>query len=297
MNVKVKNLNLNYGAHAALKNITFELNEPKIYGLIGRNGAGKTSLLTFLASFHEPTTGSITINGEIPFENAKIMQQVSFLYDKDYKEESDKALAMLQYVQRYRPNFDMEYAEYLIKRFKLDTTKPIKGYSKGMQSALNVIIGLASRTPITIFDEVYLGMDAPSREIFYNELLKDQQNYPRIIILSTHLVSEMDHLFDEVMILNEGELVLHEGYDSLISQGVSITGNGELVDEFVQAKKQISVQQLGATKSVMVYGELSDQERKVAIDKGLEIGQVSLQDLFIHLTKEDGENETNEDFS
>src|SRR5690625_2018926 len=163
MNVKAENIQLDYGNHVALKNISFELKQDKIYGLLGRNGAGKTSLLSLLASFREPTTGNLTINGETPFENAFIMQNVSFLYDKDYKDESDNIIQMLQHIQQYRPHFDMEYAEYLIDRFKLDRKKPIKQYSKGMQSSLNVIIGLASRSPLTILDEVYLGMDASAR--------------------------------------------------------------------------------------------------------------------------------------
>ena len=292
MNVTIENLSFRYGNHEALKDITFELNNNKIYGLLGRNGAGKTSLLSIIASFREPSIGRITIDGEVPFENAKMMQQVAFLYNKDYKDESDHVKAVLQNVQQYRPNFDMDYAEYLIGQFKLDQKKPIKKFSKGMQSALNVTIGLASRTPVTIFDEVYLGMDTPSRDIFYKELLKDQQNHPRIVILSTHLVSEMDYLFDEVILLNQGEILLQEDCDSLMSKGVTITGNREIVDDFVQLKKKLNTQHLGDTKSVMVYEELRDEERTIALEKGLDIAPISLHDLFIHLTKGEDEYET-----
>ncbi|WP_068677306.1 ATP-binding cassette domain-containing protein [Oceanobacillus sp. Castelsardo] len=291
MNIKMDKLSLHFGNHKALEDITFELNEKKIYGLLGRNGAGKTSLLSIIASFREPTSGLLTINGEVPFENSKIMQQVAFLYDKDYKDESDNIIKMLQGVQRYRPNFDMEYAEYLIQRFKLDTKKPINKLSKGMQSTVNVIIGLASRTPLTIFDEVYLGMDAPARDTFYKELLKDQESHPRIIILSTHLVSEMDYLFDEVILIKSGKFLLQEDYDSLTSKGVRITGDQELVEELVQTKVQLNEEQLGNTKSVMIYGELTNHERKMAMDQGLDLGPVSLHDLFIHLTEEENVDE------
>ncbi|WP_078382069.1 ATP-binding cassette domain-containing protein [Sutcliffiella halmapala] len=287
MKVRAENLQLKYGNQLALKDINFELSGEKIYGLLGRNGAGKTSLLSMLASFREPTSGSITINGETPFENADIMQQVAFLYSKDYKDESDNVIAMLDGVQRYRPHFDRDYASYLVDRFKLDKKKPIKQFSKGMQSAVSIIIGLASRAPITILDEVYLGLDAPSRDIFYKELLEDQERHPRIIILSTHLVSEMDYLFDEVIILDKGTILLQEDYDSLITKGATITGNAALVDDFVRTKKQMNVQQLGNTKAVMVYGELSEQERQVALGKGLEVAPVSLHEMFVHLTEEE----------
>lgn len=287
MNVKAENIQLDYGNHVALKNISFELKQDKIYGLLGRNGAGKTSLLSLLASFREPTTGNLTINGETPFENAFIMQNVSFLYDKDYKDESDNIIQMLQHIQQYRPHFDMEYAEYLIDRFKLDRKKPIKQYSKGMQSSLNVIIGLASRSPLTILDEVYLGMDAPAREIFYKEILEEQERHPRMFILSTHLVSEMDYLFDEVIFLDKGSILLQEEIDTLSSRGAKIIGNKQIVNDFIHSKQVINTEQLGDTVSVTIYGEISDEEMTLALEKGLDIRPVSLQDLFVYMTEEE----------
>ncbi len=289
MTIKVKNLSLHYRNHTALHDINFALTEKKIYGLLGRNGAGKTSLLSILASFNEQSSGSLTINEKTPFENANIMQQVAFLYDKDYKDESDKIVSLLQDVQQYRPNFDMDYAKKLVAKFKLPKDKAVKHFSKGMQSALNVIIGLAGRTPITIFDEVYLGMDAPSRDIFYKEVLADQQEHPRMIILSTHLVSEMDYLFDDVLLLNNGKLLLHEEYDTLLAKGASITGSKEIVEEFVKDMEQIHETQLGGTKSVMVYGTLREEEKQAALAKGLEIAPLSLHELFVHLTEEEAE--------
>lgn len=287
MSIKIDNVSLQFGNFYALKKISLELSDNKIFGLLGRNGAGKTSLLSLIASFREPTSGSISINGETPFENEKIMEQVLFMYSKNYGEETDNIKKMLDSVQSYRPNFDRKYAEYLVDKFKLDRKKPIKKFSKGMQSALNVTIGLAARAPITILDEVYLGMDAPSRDFFYKELLKEQENHPRIFILSTHLVSEMDYLFDEVILLNEGEIMLHEEYDSFVSKGVIITGEASIVDSFVQGKNRLNEQVLGRTKSVAIYGELHEEERKLALNQDLEIAPISLQDLFIHLTKEE----------
>ncbi|QCR32246.1 ABC transporter ATP-binding protein [Lysinibacillus sp. SGAir0095] len=285
LRIEVKNLSFQYRKQDALKDITFTVNENKVYGLLGRNGAGKTTLLSLLASFCEPSSGSITINGENPFENAKIMQHVNFVYNKDFREEADTLKNTLEDVRRYRPYFDLEYADHLIQKFKLAKDKPLKQLSKGMQSAVSVTIGLASRAPITIFDEAYNGMDAPTREIFYQELLEDQSEHPRIIIMSTHLVSEMDYLFDEVLILNKGELVIQEEYETLITKGASFTGSAEIVDSFVQPMNQLNTKQLGSTKSVMVYGEISETVRKEAQVKGLEVGPISLQDLFIHLTE------------
>lgn len=285
--VEVKDLSLKYKKFEALKNISFTLEDGKIYGLIGRNGAGKTSLLSLLASLREATEGTIKIAGENPFENAKIMQNVTFVHETNYSEEGSKALHYLTLATQFYPNFDPEYANYLIKRFKLPTNKPVNKLSKGMQSVLDVIIGLASRAPITIFDEAYLGMDAPTRKIFYQEVLEDQEKYPRIIILSTHLVSEMDFLFDEVLILHKGSLLVKEDYETLVSRGATITGSASEIDAFVAGKRVIGSQQLGNTKAVTIYEKNMDEIEEEARRNGLSVGPISLQDLFIYLTDDE----------
>lgn len=287
MNIKAINLNLSYGSDDILHDINLEINEPKIYGVLGRNGVGKTSLLSLIGSFREPTSGQILINGEEPFENARLMQEITFMYDKDYTGETDPPSRILKDMNRYRPHFDLEYGMELIRKFKLEGKKSIAKLSKGKQSAFNVVVGLASRSPITIFDEVYLGMDSPARDIFYKELLKDQQLHPRIIILSTHLVSEMDYLFDEVIIIKEGRILLKEPYDEIVSRGVTVTGSKQAVDEFVEGKEVLNEEQLGDTRSVTIYGNLSEAEQVRAIELGLHVDPVSLHDLFIQLTKEE----------
>ncbi|HBI03803.1 MAG TPA: ABC transporter [Paenibacillaceae bacterium] len=284
--VEVKDVSLNYHEVAALKNISFTLEKGKIYGLLGRNGAGKTSLLSLLASLREQTGGTIRILGDAPFENPEVMQDVVFIYEKDNKDESEKVIGMLKFAERYRPHFNMDYAMDLVKGFNLPLNKAVKKLSKGQQSALFVTIGLASRCPLTIFDEAYLGMDAPTREIFYKELLEDQSNHPRTIIISTHLVSEMDYLFDEVLIIDKGTLILQEENETLISRGATITGTANEVDQFVKGLRKLNEQQLGNTKRVVIYGALSKEQRNEAKEKGLEVGVISLQDLFIHLTGE-----------
>lgn len=287
MKIKATHLQLTYGREKALHDMSFEINEPKIYGLLGRNGAGKTSLLSIIGSFREATSGELLINDEVPFENARIMQDVIFMYDKDFTGETDSPSAIVEHIHRYRPHFDLDYARELIKKFKLEGKKSVAKLSKGKQSAFNVVVGLASRAPITIFDEVYLGMDAPARDTFYKELLKDQELHPRIIIMSTHLVSEMDYLFDEVIIIDQGKIILQESYENVVSLGATVVGSKDVVEAFATGKDILNEEQLGDTKSITLYGELNEIDRRSASELGLSIGPVSLQDLFIQLTKED----------
>ena len=284
--VELRNIHVSYKEFEALSDITFTLEDEKIYGLIGRNGAGKTSLLSLLAAYRKTTSGEIKIDGVNIFENEKAMAQVTFVHQTDYKDEYDTIIQSFELAERYRPTFDRKYAEQLVELFQLPTNKPLRKLSTGMQSAFNVTIGLANRTPITIFDEAYQGMDAPTREIFYKEILEEQARYPRLFILSTHLVSEMEYLFDEVLIIHKGKLVVQEEMDSLLQKGFSVTGAIRDVEGVVTGLNVVSEQQLGGTKSVMVYGKLPKEKEDDIKRKGLEIGNVSLQDLFIQLTME-----------
>lgn len=284
MDVTFDKVSMKFGDFTAIKDLSFTLQGGKIHGLLGRNGAGKSTLLALLASFMEPTSGKISVGGASPFENAPVMEQVTMVFDADYRNETETVKGLLEAAERYRPNYDAAFAAKLVELFGLPLKKQIRHLSRGMQAAFNVTLGLANRSPLTIYDEAYLGMDAPTRDIFYRELLEDQSANPRTIIFSTHYVSEMDYLFDEVLIIDQGGLVVQEPYDTLVSKGVTITGAASAVDEFTQGLKLLGTQQLGGTKSVTVYGELSDGQRLAAMRQGLEIGPVSLQDLFIHLT-------------
>ena len=289
--IEAKDVSVRYKDFTAIDQVSFQLASGKTHGLLGRNGAGKTSLLSVLSAFRKTDTGSLIIDGEDPFENPRIMQNTIFIFDqhKDLEYSYDKVGETFKEMAYFRPNFDETLALQLAEKFKLPLNKKVNQLSKGKKSAFQAIIGLASRAPLTIFDEAYLGMDAPTRETFYNEILNDQEKHPRTIIFSTHLVSETDYLFDEVLMIHNGKVLLQDAYEQVISKGFSITGSLEQVDDFTKELEVLNSQLLGGTKSVMVYGQLSEQQRYAANQAGLDIGPLSLHDLFVHLTKEEKE--------
>lgn len=267
-----------------LKNISLSLETNKIYGLLGRNGAGKTSLLSLLASFAQATSGRVAIDGVSVFENENLMENIIFIRDIKL-DESEKVWKYIKQTAAFRPNFDEDYAKALMQRFRLPEDVAVSSLSRGMMSAMHVVIGLASRCAITIFDEAYLGMDAPARVKFYEEVLNDYMEHPRTIILSTHLISEMESMFEGVIIIDQGEIVINEDLDTFTSRGVTVTGPIEEVDAFTIGKTVLKEQVLGNTKQAMVYGQLSEEEKQRA--NGLQLAQITLQELFIHLTKEE----------
>lgn len=288
LDIEVRGLGVSYGREKAVEGVSLKLPGGKIYGLLGRNGSGKTSLLSVLASFREQSEGEVRIGGEAPFENAAIVNQVCFIQENGHITEGYRIKDAIKLAASCWPNWDDEMAQRLLEHYQLPQKKRIQSLSRGMKSALGVTIGLASRAPITIFDEVYLGMDAPSRYSFYEELLRDYMEHPRTFILSTHLIDEVSNLFEEVLILDQGRLLLQEETESLRQRGVSVTGPAALVDEFAAGLNILGEQRLGGMKSVTVFGELGPERERQAHAQGLELGPVPLQDLFVHLTKKGG---------
>ncbi|KKK34893.1 ABC transporter [Salinicoccus sediminis] len=284
--LKLEKVSLDIKKDNILEDISVEMETGKIYGLIGRNGAGKTSILSLVASFRKPTKGTLTIDGVDPYENEKLMPKVDFLYEVDYSDEYDTAGKMFRMTKRYKVDFDMDYALELMEGFGAPVDKALHKMSKGQQAAVNAAIGLASGSQVTIFDEVTNGMDAPSREYFYRQVLAAKEKSSRIFILSTHIVSEMDYLFDEVIIVHHGRVTLQEPLDVLLERGFRVSGPEEKVAQFTAGKELLSTERLGPIRSDMVLGRLSEAELQEIDRLYLDISTVKLQDLFIRLTED-----------
>lgn len=284
MKIELRNVSLHFGKSVALQDVSLQLEPDKVYGLLGRNGAGKTSMLSLLASFRRPTAGTVLVDGEDPFENDRLMSKIALIWNKKREDEDEKVGGMLEFAAAYRPNWDDDYARHLTDRFNLPRDTPVKALSRGMLAAMDVVIGLASRTEITMMDEAYLGLDAAYRKIFFQELMEDYIHQPRTFILSTHYIGEVEHLLEDVIILHQGGLMMHSKTEDLLNCGVRVTGEAKKVEEFVAGKRVLSAQSLGNTRSVVLYETLSSEDRGIAAGKGLTLERPPLQDLFVYLT-------------
>jgi ABC-2 type transport system ATP-binding protein len=287
--VEAAGLRLRYGDVTALDNLSFGLPGGRIYGLLGRNGSGKTSLLSVLAGFRKASAGSALIDGQPVFENPRSTRRVCLIRETgDTGDKDEKVSEALDTASRLRVGWDGDYADALVERFQIPRGMKLGQLSLGQRSALGMIFGLAARAPVTLLDESHLGMDAPSRAAFSDELLSDFMARPRTIVISTHLIDELSPLFEEVLIIDQGRLVLQDETESLRARGADVTGPAEAVDRFVAGRTVLRERQLGRTKSAMVYGGLDERHRREARDAGLDLGPVALQDLFVHLTQPSG---------
>jgi ABC-2 type transport system ATP-binding protein len=290
LGVRTENLTVEFGGVPALNGLDLRLAPGKIHGLLGRNGSGKSTLAATLAGFRQPSDGRVLIESDEfdqarePYEDAIVTSRVCLIRESGDLTDAAPVKHVLGLAGSLRPYWDAEVAGELLDKFEVATGKKVQKLSRGKKSALGVVLGIASRAPLTIFDESYLGMDVPSRNLFYDALLADYAEVPRTIVLSTHLVSEVSALLEEVVILDEGRLVTQAPVDSLRGRGASIVGPTALVDELTADLAVLAEQRLGGTKSTTVLGDLDDALLAKARSGGLEIGPVGLQELFVHLT-------------
>ncbi|WP_282940651.1 ABC transporter ATP-binding protein [Paenibacillus sp. RC67] len=282
--VEVQGLSKSYGSVKAVDNISFVIESGKIYGLLGRNGAGKTTIMHMITAQLFPTHGDVKVFGEAPYENNGVLSQICFIKESQKYPEHYRIEDIMKLAPTLFPNWDEEFAYSLIEEFQLPLKRRIKKLSRGMLSSVGIVIGLASRAPLTIFDEPYLGLDAVARGLFYDRLLEDYAAYPRTIILSTHLIDEVSRMLEHVIVIDKGKLILDEEADSLRGQAVAVAGAASVVDAFIAGKQIISSEPFGALVTATIMGSLSDEERRRAADQGLELVPVSLQQLVVHLT-------------
>lgn len=282
--VEVTHLEKSYGTFNAVESISFSIEENKIYGLLGRNGAGKTTLMNMISAQIFPTAGDLKVFGEAPYENNKVLNQICFIKEGQKYPDNFRVIDVLEVAKVLFPKWDADFANILMKDFNLPLKQRIKKLSRGMLSAVGVIIGLASRAPLTIFDEPYLGLDAVARGIFYDKLMEDYAEHPRTVILSTHLIDEVSNLLEHILVIDNGKLIINQEADELRGMALTVTGQAAKVEAFLIGKETVHREPFGGLLSATVIQTNDNFDHKQAAANGLEITPVSLQQLIVHLT-------------
>ncbi|RXZ78641.1 ABC transporter ATP-binding protein [Paenibacillaceae bacterium] len=287
--VQVRQLSKIYGKTHAIDNVSFTIEENKIYGLLGRNGAGKTTIMHIITAQLFETSGEVTVFGEHPYENNNVLRQICFIKESQKYPDNFKVADVLQIAPTFFPNWDKTLAESLVEDFRLPLKQKVKNLSRGMLSSVGIIVGLASRAPLTIFDEPYIGLDAVARTMFYDRLLEDYAEHPRTIILSTHLIDEVSQLLEHVIVIDQGRILINEETETLRGRAVNITGATAKVEAFTQGREIIHKEPFGGMSSITIMGGLSTEDRKQAAGSSLELTPVSLQQMIVHLTSSSGD--------
>ncbi|EMI9086851.1 MULTISPECIES: ABC transporter ATP-binding protein [Bacillus] len=219
--LKIENLWKRYGLKAVIRELNIEITEGKIIGLVGDNGSGKTTLLKMIAGLQHPSEGSITIAGKkVGLETKEI---VSFMSDKPVFDDWMTVKDSLFFYRDFYKDFDIQKAVDTIAEFKIPLEEKITALSKGMVEKLQIILTFSRKAKLYVLDEPLGGIDLVSREHVL-ELILQFYREDCTILIATHLIGEVENIFDEVIFLKDGESVLHENVEELrFQRGKAVT--------------------------------------------------------------------------
>ena len=284
--VTINHLTKYYGDVCALQDVSLTLPENKIVGLLGRNGAGKTTLLNLMTNRLFPSSGEILIDGLPVRENNAALSRIYYMSEQTLFPESMRVSQAFQWTARFFPSFDSEYAKGLCDLFGLKPHKRIKALSTGYTSIAKLIMALAVNTPVVIYDEPVLGLDANHRELFYKELLANYMQHPKTVVLSTHIIEEIADLLEEVIIIKDQKIAVHQSVEELLCTAYQVSGPENAVNEYLLTHQSIHFETLGGFAAATILGTPGCEDLSQMEGLGLQKQGVELQKLFIHLTGE-----------
>lgn len=213
--LKCTDLKKSYFRKVALNGLDLEIKRGKIMGLLGPNGSGKTTFLKITAGILSPSSGEILINGNKP--GTKTKAQVSYLPDRDYLYKWMRISDAVDFFKDMYDDFDGEKAEELLKFMDLNEDSRVRELSKGMSEKLYLTLVLSRKSQLYVLDEPLGGVDLTTREKILDAILKNYTESSSILI-TTHLVSDIERLFDDVAFISEGRIILSGNAEELRSE-------------------------------------------------------------------------------
>jgi len=284
MNVVIlQDLVKRYRDKNALRGINLELQENCIVGLIGRNGAGMTMLLRTLAGYLRPTKGTVLVFGEKPFDNIRVLSDIMYMDDDRFRD-SDTPKDLIDRAALSYSRFDKALAIKLLDYFSIPVKARMKKLSKGMRTLFSLVIALMSRCPLTMLDEPTIGLDASHRKEFASLLLRDFANHPRTIIISSHLISELESLMEQVVLIDNGRLVFHKTIENVQRYALYLAGHRKALEEVAGRHRVICRESMGERLVLGVVNDLTAEELRQLEAQGVEISAMSVQDVCVNLT-------------
>ena len=263
-----------------LTDVSLALDEPGIYCLLGRNGAGKTTLLKSVAGFQNVTSGSVTVEGR-PVSTASLHTGVSYV-ENFARHFNLPVRTLLRLAGELDPAFDHGFAAEMLERFELDGAKKFSRLSLGMKTMVSTILCLASNRPAVLLDEPVLGFDALMRAEFYELLTESAARSPRVILVSTHIIDEIERVAQRLIVLDRGRVRFYDTLDAMRAKAWRVSGTAALVDKATQGRVSVGEKRVGG----LVTRFLFDAAPEPA--EGLEVAPLSLQDFFLSMVETKG---------
>lgn len=278
---------------AALRDVSLTLGDATVTALVGPNGSGKTTLMQILGGVMVPTSGSISIDGAQASADELLTGSIIASSARDFDNLSSQSLVTYA---RLRPTWDEQLFAHYTQRFDLTVNRKfVRKLSGGQAAILSGSIALASGAPLTLLDEIQAPLDVPTRYAFYEEILAlagevmEGQRAPRRFIISSHMVSELEKVAEDVVVLKKSELLAHESIDDFTCRVCALTGHASDVERFLAAHPDLALiasRELGPTREIVVDLRASAVGETELATHSLTSSPCSFQDAFAYLIQE-----------
>jgi len=271
---QMKNLSKNYGKFRALDDVSFTLPWGKIVGLLGKNGAGKSTLMRCMLGFLEHE-GVVSLDGfHLQHRDHKVFDQVAFIPDVSGLDERLTVKQTIDYVRKINPRFNVERSERLFSRSNLPLDKKVSKLSKGMKTKLYLLLTISLDLRYLLLDEPTLGLDIAFRKEFFNIILGEFFDEQRTIFISTHQVEEIEDMLQEIIIIDQGKVVLNEEVESLKSRYRIAT---------VASEQRKALEKAGAREINSTLGFVTAVLDSTIEIEGARYNRPSISDIFMEL--------------
>ncbi len=217
--INVASLSKSYGKKRVLDEISFQIEEGSIVGLLGPNGCGKTTLIKILTGLIKDHTGTVKIDNDEPGPYTKSI--VAFLPDKSYLPDWMRPVDAIEYFSDFYADFDKAKAEKMVADFRLDPKQKLKTMSKGQQEKLCLILVMCRQAKLYILDEPLGGLDPASRSAILDLIMTNYAKNASVLI-STHLINDVEKIFNRVLMINDGKLIVNAHVDEIREKGKSV---------------------------------------------------------------------------
>lgn len=283
-----QNISKSFGGVQALKSISLNINKASVFGLVGTNGAGKSTFLRLLAGIYKPDSGEITIDGQPVWENIELKKRVYYISDEQYFFANATPLEVAKYYSGIYPKYDMERFHKLMQGFELTETRKINTFSKGMKKQVSVICGLAANTDYIFCDETFDGLDPVMRHTVKSLFAAEVAERELTPIIASHNLRELEDICDHVGLLHRGGVLMEKDLDDMklgaakvqcvLPEGVAVESLG--LDIAVQDRR-------GSLLTIIARGTQEEISAKVAAAHPvfMEVLPLTLEEYFIMETE------------
>lgn len=281
-----KNLTMKFDDFTALKRMNCEIPEACIYGLVGSNGAGKSTFLRLISGIYRPDSGEVTIDGQPVYENPEVKNRILYVPDELYFLPQANMERMAELYSSIYEKFNYERFYNLTKTFGLNPKANINTFSKGMKRQAATILALSSMPEILLFDETFDGLDPVMRNLVKQVIYNDVLERKTTTIITSHSLRELEDTCDQLALLHKGGIVFESDIQDLKTTlfKVQVAFNGEYSKERFAGVEMLDYNQMGSVATFIARG---DKEEVVAKIRGLnpvllDVLPLNLEEVFIY---------------